>query len=77
MRNKIEALLMFSLTLMVALVAAAMILPSHPRLEDTEAAADVEATPAVFVAGVHAEPGAHQSPSIRGIVEPSGSAHCP
>jgi hypothetical protein len=77
MRNRIEIWLMLSLSLVVALVAAAMIFPGHPRLEDPAATAEVEATPAVFAHGVHAAPGVLQSPAAQHSERGDASSECP
>jgi hypothetical protein len=67
---------MISLSVMVALVAAVMILPGHPRLEEPAATAEVDATPAVFARGALAEP-RRASSECPYLLSRAASSACP
>jgi hypothetical protein len=70
-------LLMLSLSLIVAMVALAMIFPGHPRLDDPSSTVDGVATPAIFKQGVHPEPKVQQSPAAQRLSGLDASSACP
>lgn len=77
MRQALEAMLILTISVVLTLLIMAAVFPRHVLGGAASTAPSPDIEPAVFVFGVHDEPGAAVSPTVPGTVQRSRDAECP